>query len=89
LFPVSYLHWSKHQLQNVFLLSCMRSHLQTGAVMAFCLSVLYATYRIIIIALVTCLPTYRTMAQYFTFLSEFSFDSPTYYISQVIVWKPI
>jgi hypothetical protein len=30
-----------------------------------------ATYRILFIALVTCLPTYRTMARYFEFLSQF------------------
>jgi hypothetical protein len=30
-----------------------------------------ATYRIVFIALVTCLPTYRTMARYFEFLSQF------------------
>jgi hypothetical protein len=30
-----------------------------------------ATYRIFFIALVTCLPTYRTMARYFEFLSQF------------------
>jgi hypothetical protein len=30
-----------------------------------------ATYRILSIALVTCLPTYRTMARYFEFLSQF------------------
>jgi hypothetical protein len=29
------------------------------------------TYRILFIALVTCLPTYRTMARYFEFLSQF------------------
>jgi hypothetical protein len=39
--------------------------------MAFCLSALYATYRILFITLVTCLPTYRTMARYFEFLSQF------------------
>jgi uncharacterized membrane protein YbhN (UPF0104 family) len=39
--------------------------------MAFCLSALYATYRILLIALVTCLPTYRAMAQYFKFVSQF------------------
>jgi hypothetical protein len=38
--------------------------------MAFCSSALYATYRILFIALVTCLPTYRTMARYFEFLSK-------------------
>jgi hypothetical protein len=29
------------------------------------------TYRILFVALVTCLPTYRTMARYFEFLSQF------------------
>jgi hypothetical protein len=30
-----------------------------------------ATYRILFIAMVTCLPTYRRMARYFEFLSQF------------------
>jgi hypothetical protein len=30
-----------------------------------------ATYRILFITLVTCLPSYRTMARYFEFLSQF------------------
>jgi hypothetical protein len=30
-----------------------------------------STYRILFIALVTCLPTYRTMARYFEFVSQF------------------
>jgi hypothetical protein len=30
-----------------------------------------ATYRILFIALVTCLPTYRTLVRYFEFLSQF------------------
>jgi hypothetical protein len=39
--------------------------------MAFCLSALYATHRILLIALVKCLLTYRTMVRYFEFLSQF------------------
>jgi hypothetical protein len=47
------------------------SHFQTGTVMEFCLSALYATCRIRLISLVTCLPSYRTMVQYFEFLYQF------------------
>jgi hypothetical protein len=66
---VSHLHWSKNELQNAVLLSCIYVVEQPSS-NRHCDGVLYATYRILFIALVTCLPTYRTIAGYFEFLSQ-------------------
>jgi hypothetical protein len=52
-------------------------HVHSGAVIFkpalwwHCLFALYGSYRILLIALVICLPTYRSMARYFKFLSQF------------------
>jgi hypothetical protein len=71
----------KNQLQNIVLLSCMYV-VEQPSWNRHCdgiLSALYATYRILLIAFVTCLPTYWTMTRYRIFISvlRVSFNSPT------------
>lgn len=45
---------------------------------------LYATNRILLIALVTCMSTYRTMEGYFEFLSVYSF-----HLTHLCIWTKL
>jgi hypothetical protein len=73
LFPVSHLHWLRNELQNIVILLFMyvwerpSSNRHCDGI----LFALYATSSILLMALVTCLLTCRTMAWYFEFLSQF------------------
>jgi hypothetical protein len=70
-------------------------HVSSGAVIfkpalwwrSVCLPALFDTYRILVTALVTCMPTYRTIARYLEFLSQFySFLWLTYVHGWCLIW---